>query len=204
MARQSTEERRHQIAQAMKDVMAERGYEGASIVEVARRAGLNPGLVHYHFTDKQEVLLALLALLRREACQRVAAALEARSPGAPEERLERLIDAYLGLDGSQDPAAVACWVALSAEAVRQPAVRRPFAEAIEEQVRTIEEVVAEALPPSSHREASRIAAAIFAAVQGYFVLAATCPGVVPPRSAAGSTRDMARALLAGGRNGRKP
>ena len=47
MARPSnTEERRQQIVQGLLRVMAERGYERASIAEIARAAGLTPGLVH--------------------------------------------------------------------------------------------------------------------------------------------------------------
>ena len=56
MARPSnTEERRQQIVEGLLRVMAERGYERASIAEIAKAAGLSPGLVHYHFTEKQEL-----------------------------------------------------------------------------------------------------------------------------------------------------
>jgi len=61
MARPSnTDERRLQIMGALVKVMAKRGYDGASVADIARAARLTPGLVHYHFKNKQEILLAAL------------------------------------------------------------------------------------------------------------------------------------------------
>ena len=70
MARPSnTDERRLQIMGALVKVMARRGYDGASVADIARAARLTPGLVHYHFKNKQEILLAALRDLvaRRDA-----------------------------------------------------------------------------------------------------------------------------------------
>ena len=85
----NTAERRQQIAQAFLKVMAHRGYDGTAIAEVARRAKLAPGLVHYHFKNKLEILLAatreLLAEHRRlldGALAAAAAAAAATSPAA--------------------------------------------------------------------------------------------------------------------------
>jgi TetR/AcrR family transcriptional repressor of bet genes len=64
MARPSnTEERRQQIVEGLLRVMAKRGYERASIAEIAKEAGLSSGLVHYHFKDKQEILLTAVEQL---------------------------------------------------------------------------------------------------------------------------------------------
>ena len=50
MARpRNTEERRRQIVDGLRLVMAENGYDGASVQAVAKAAGLTAGLVHYHF-----------------------------------------------------------------------------------------------------------------------------------------------------------
>ena len=51
----NTEARRGQIVDAMVQVLAREGYEGASVQAVARVAGLAPGLVHYHFRRKLEI-----------------------------------------------------------------------------------------------------------------------------------------------------
>jgi len=42
-----------------------------------------------------------------------------------------------------------------------------------------------------------VAAGLFAAIQGYFVLAASVPGLVPPGSAASTVKSMAAGLLEG-------
>jgi len=61
MARPSnTDQRREQITRALQAVMAKKGYDRASISEIAAAAGLAAGLVHYHFDSKLEILLAVL------------------------------------------------------------------------------------------------------------------------------------------------
>jgi AcrR family transcriptional regulator len=42
-------------------VLAQQGYEAASIKEIARAAAVAPGLVHYYFKSKEELLVAVLA-----------------------------------------------------------------------------------------------------------------------------------------------
>ena len=53
-------ERRAQIVAAMVQVVAAMGYERATVQEVARVAGLAPGLLHYHFKSKREALIVLV------------------------------------------------------------------------------------------------------------------------------------------------
>lgn len=57
----NTNARRAQISGGLIKVMAKRGYDGASVNEIAKAAELTPGLIHYHFKNKQEILLAALA-----------------------------------------------------------------------------------------------------------------------------------------------
>ncbi len=54
-------ERKLQITQGMMKVMATKGYDGASMPEIAKAAGLGQGLIHYHFKNKQEILVAVLS-----------------------------------------------------------------------------------------------------------------------------------------------
>jgi AcrR family transcriptional regulator len=41
--------------------LAEHGYEAATVKDIAREAGVAPGLVHYYFETKEELLLAAIA-----------------------------------------------------------------------------------------------------------------------------------------------
>ena len=77
----NTEERRQQIVAGLLRVMSERGYERASVAEIARAASLSPGLVHYHFKDKQEILLTAVEQLAARVRTRVSTRLQ-RAKGA--------------------------------------------------------------------------------------------------------------------------
>ncbi len=193
MARPSnTDERRTQIVSALREVMSDRGYERASITEVAQRAGLTSGLVHYHFKDKQEILLALIDVLWRDAQARI----ERRSRGR--EGLDAAIDALLATGPEADPAAVRCWVAISAEAIRQPEVGARFRSVIEELLALLESRASALLreQTGSAQGARQLASSVLASVQGFFVLSASAPGAVPTGSAAGSVKQLVRGFLA--------
>jgi AcrR family transcriptional regulator len=41
-------------------VLSENGYEATTVKEVARIAGVSPGLFHYYFASKEELLIAVL------------------------------------------------------------------------------------------------------------------------------------------------
>src|SRR3954452_23736417 len=60
-ARTRSEERRAEIVRAALEVIAERGYRGATLGAVAERVGLTQqGLLHY-FPTKEALLIAVLA-----------------------------------------------------------------------------------------------------------------------------------------------
>jgi TetR/AcrR family transcriptional repressor of bet genes len=188
----NTEERRQQIVAGLLKVMAERGYERASVGEIARAAGLGPGLVHYHFSDKQEILLTLVEQLAATARQRVAARLARVKDSDARARVDAFLDAFLATGGDADPAAVASWVTISAEAIRQPEVRAAYEKVVRADLEQLESLVAAVV---GRRKARALAAGLFASVQGYFVLSASAPGLVPAGSAAGTVKRMAAGLL---------
>ena len=54
------EERREQILGAAMEVFAERGYQEASVAEIAREAGITPAVIYDHFASKAELQITLL------------------------------------------------------------------------------------------------------------------------------------------------
>jgi AcrR family transcriptional regulator len=51
---------RERLIAAGYKVLSERGYEATTVKEVANIAGVSPGLFHYYFASKDELLLAVL------------------------------------------------------------------------------------------------------------------------------------------------
>lgn len=189
---QNTEQRRAQIVGGLARVMAARGYAKATIQEIAREAGLSPGLVHYHFGSKQEILLALIESLGSI----VRARLDSQAPD-PAERLFAAIDAIVGTEQGIDSDAVACWVVIGAEAVRQPEVRRLYERLMREAIDELADAFGEAMRKRGRSDASARAAAlsVVASIEGFFRLAAGAPSVVPHGSAAVSIRESAARLI---------
>jgi TetR/AcrR family transcriptional repressor of bet genes len=158
--------------------MAERGYEGASIQAIARRAGLAPGLIHYHFERKQQILLEAVRQLR-ELFERRFEALAARA-ASPRDRLRAFIDARLGRGEGASPTAVAAWVIVGAEAVRQPEVKAVFAEVIGAQRALLEALLRDhAGGALGAREAQHLGAIVLAAIEGAFQLSVSAVDVMP-------------------------
>jgi TetR/AcrR family transcriptional regulator, transcriptional repressor of bet genes len=191
----NTDERRAQITSALVKVMARRGYDGASVGEIARAARLSPGLVHYHFKNKQDILLAAL----RDLVRRHHASLRARldAAGDPISQVAAFIHFHLGLGADADPEALACWVLLSGEALRERKVRLEFEQALAMIISVIAEVIRLGVEQRTLRcdAVSAAASALVATIQGYFVLAATARALIPKGTAARSTLQMAEGLL---------
>jgi len=191
----NTHERRREILDAFRQVMAERGYVGATIAEVARVAGLRPGLVHYHFESKLAILLALLDDL--------ASGIEARNKTrvgrSHQDALKAFIDAHVATGDDADPSAVACWVTIGTEAVRQPEVRGAYAEAVGKELQRLELLVSNCLLDRGRPtdQAPIIAAAIYAGIQGAYQLSTTVRELVPRGFSAPTLHALASKLIDG-------
>jgi AcrR family transcriptional regulator len=85
-------ERRDVIERAATEVFAERGYQGASIDEIARRSGVSPPVVYDHFSSKLDLHRRLLERTRDELLAMWRSEL---SPDQPAEvRIPRALDAW--------------------------------------------------------------------------------------------------------------
>jgi TetR/AcrR family transcriptional repressor of bet genes len=191
----NTDERRAQIADALVSVMAKHGYDGATTLLIAKAARLSPGLIHYHYGDKQEILVALVERLGARLDLRIDAHL-ARAGKTPHARLRALVDAHLALGDDADPNAVAAWVVVAGEAMRQKEVRAVYSRAIEKTLRRIEALVHAA----GAREAKKISAAILAAIEGAYMLSvSTQPGILPRGYAAPALHAFIDGVITPGR-----
>lgn len=82
------------VLAAAGQVFAQRGYEGATMLDVARAAGFSKAGVYHYFASKEHLLHGLLT----ESLTQVVADLTVADPGDksdPAERLATLVDAYV-------------------------------------------------------------------------------------------------------------
>jgi AcrR family transcriptional regulator len=87
-------ERREVIVRTATEVFAERGYDGASIDEIARRSGVSAPVVYDHFASKQDLYERLLERTRDGLLEVWRAHLLTGEPA--EVRIPRAIDAWAG------------------------------------------------------------------------------------------------------------
>jgi TetR/AcrR family transcriptional regulator len=94
MARRKVDdpEARTKIAAAAEELFAARGFDGAAIRDIAKKAGVNGAMIHYYFGNKEGLYRAML----EGAASRVRALLiETTGGSAPtRERLARFVEAY--------------------------------------------------------------------------------------------------------------
>lgn len=104
-AQRSQATQQHLIATAIQ-VIQDKGYEAASIYEVAKTAGMTPGAVQHHFESKAVLMMNVLSQLI-EADDRTGA-LWPRSEAALPERASHFVHAVWSLVYAQ-PRFIAAW-----------------------------------------------------------------------------------------------
>ena len=80
---------RVRILDAARRVLADGGLERFTTRRVAELAGVSHGMVHYHFTDKRELALALLVHARRDWVEPLEELVD--GPGSADKRLRDVI-----------------------------------------------------------------------------------------------------------------
>jgi TetR/AcrR family transcriptional regulator, transcriptional repressor of bet genes len=191
-----TQARRQQIVDGMYALMVGRGYEAATIRRIAIAARLTPGLIHYHFKNKLEILRALLEHLETVHTRYLDFDLLVAED--PAEKVAVFIDHHLSSGReTANPEAVSCWAVVSGEAHRQPG----FAEEVENAFKRITGKLAAILRAGIETGAFKCqapeaaAAALVAAIHGYLCVATTTLDVIPYVSAAPCVKMMAAGLL---------
>lgn len=192
MARPSnTEQRRRQIAEGLLKVLAKKGYQGAAIADIAKAARLTPGLVHYHFRNKHEILLESAKVLAEEHAARLERLLVLAGPD-PATQLELFVEFHLSEGQEQDPERVAAWIEVCAEALRDPKLKAALLKWWKVLQKMLVEILGASGPQGAplHPDPPAAAAAVLALIQGYYLLATTARPVVPRGSAARTARAL--------------
>jgi|SRR5215813_3451951 len=92
-------EARAKIAAAAEELFAERGFDGAAIRDIARKAGVNGAMIHYYFGNKEGLYHAML----EGAASRIRSLLieTIGKSGSTKERLASFVEAYAAFMLSQ-------------------------------------------------------------------------------------------------------
>lgn len=111
-------DRRHQILSATATLIAQRGYFGLSVQDVAHACGLTvPGVLH-HFPSKDELLLAVLAHRDSEDAAALAAQFgETQEPVALDGAQAHRVCAAIMERNARQPELIRLFVVLGAEAL---------------------------------------------------------------------------------------
>jgi AcrR family transcriptional regulator len=90
--RLSAEDRRAAILDSALEVFSRRGYNGASIDEIATAAGISKALIYEHFPSKKDLHVSLLERHVQDIFTRLAVTADTKDPG--EVRLRNGVNAF--------------------------------------------------------------------------------------------------------------
>ena len=110
MARKRSDDKRRKILQAAVRVFARKGYFGAKVSEIAKKAGVADGTIYLYFRNKEDILVSLFDEVMMEHLSEARRELP-RITGAP-ARLRRIAERHLRLMGENRDLAVVFQVEL--------------------------------------------------------------------------------------------
>ncbi|WP_199038729.1 TetR/AcrR family transcriptional regulator [Glycomyces salinus] len=151
-------EARAKLLAAARELIGELGWGAVSTRVLAERAGVRPGLVHYHFESLQALLRRAVVDQMAEVLGPATAALEAADdPGSAVEAMLAELDRYSGTD----PASL-LFIEAYLAGTRDPELHDQIAAVL----RGFRAAFAEVLRRSGHRDPDGAAALVAAAFDG--------------------------------------
>jgi TetR/AcrR family transcriptional regulator, transcriptional repressor of bet genes len=169
--------RRKQIVEGLLEVMSEHGYEGATIALIAESANLATGVIHYHFQNKQSILVELIEYIG-ESVEKRRKAMSQRAQSCDD--LSNFIAAYVSLGSGASPRMIRCWIAIGVEAIRSTEVKAAYQRVTRNAFSILEKIVFEALREHKKqtKQTNRITLGIMSAIQGSYHLAVLMPDMI--------------------------
>src|SRR5256885_10150691 len=89
---------RDRILAAAAEVFAERGYEGAAVSDIARRAGFTTGAIYGRFRDKAELLLEVVRGVLESQQEAAVVAAQGAQGGDLSKRFAELVGEFVDAD----------------------------------------------------------------------------------------------------------
>ncbi|SON58251.1 Betaine aldehyde dehydrogenase [Hartmannibacter diazotrophicus] len=113
--------RRRQLIEATIESLANNGFNATTLAQIARGAGVSPGLVAHYFGDKDGLLEATLRFLARRVASGVAVRM--RTARTPRERILAVVDANLAPE-EFDRRTCTVWLAFWGQVLHSERLRR--------------------------------------------------------------------------------
>lgn len=88
----SREEKINHILQAALMVLATKGYENSTIADISKAANVSRGILHYYFTDKEDLVSKVLANASNKLVQSALAGIKGKSQ---EEMIDNILSVYI-------------------------------------------------------------------------------------------------------------
>jgi len=158
--------RRRQLVEVTIDSLAELGYVGTTLAQIAARAGVSPGLVAHYFGDKDGLLDAAFRSLARRVGNHVRARL--RQVSTPRGRIQAVIDANLAPEEFEQRTGTA-WLAFWGQVLHVPSLKRVQSVYQRRTLSNLRSSLRSLVPPD---EAQRLAAMVAAMIDGVWLRAA--------------------------------
>ncbi|CAN5455822.1 betaine-aldehyde dehydrogenase [soil metagenome] len=160
------EGRRRQLIETTIDSLADVGYVGSTLAQIAGRAGVSPGLVAHYFGDKDGLLEAAFRTLASRVGDGVL--LRLRQARTPRERVKAVIDANLSAEEFEQRTGTA-WLAFWGQVLHVDGLRRVQAAYQKRTLSNLRHALRMVLPDE---EAQSLAAMIAAMIDGVWLRAA--------------------------------
>ncbi len=158
--------RRRQLVEVTIDSLAELGYVGTTLAQIAARAGVSAGLVAHYFGDKDGLLDAAFRSLARRVGNQVRARL--RQVCTPRGRIQAVIDANLAPQEFDQRTGTA-WLAFWGQVLQVKSLKRVQSVYQQRTLTNLRSSLKKLVPPD---EAQRLAAMIAAMIDGVWLRAA--------------------------------
>ncbi len=178
-------QRRDEIALVACRVVAEHGFDHATIVRIAREAGYTTGMVAHYFDTKQDIIIAALRLILRRIDER----LSPPQAGGTTDLLTLLSEA-LPMDVTRR---IECtfWIAFWGQVSADARLKRINAWVHREYLRLFERCLSQGWPPWSRCSTGireQVLRSVVTFINGLTASAVASPGDWPPEKQVGQLR----------------
>jgi AcrR family transcriptional regulator len=161
------EEKINHILQASLEVLATKGYENATIADISDAAHVSRGILHYYFTDKEDLVSKVLA---KSSSNLIQFSLVGVKGNSAEEVVDKMLDRYL-MSLQQNPEFYAFLFEMWCASRRSEKIKSELESCIEKVVISIEKLLMDignsgGMFMFSHDESREMAKALLALSDG--------------------------------------